>query len=176
MNRPPASLRPWYRQPWPWLLMAPPAASIALGIAMWALAARSDDGLVANDYYKRGLEINRRVRDATPRAESRLGAVVRVDERGEVVARIEGLADPADATPVIRLRIAQPSHAVAERVVVLARDAAGDYVGRLDPPSEGRWVVTLESTAWRLPTTTVSGRLTELKLGSTAQASPQRTR
>ena len=171
MKRPPPARGPWYREPWPWLLMAPPVASIGLGIVMWALAARTDDGLVANDYYKRGLAINQKVKQAAAKGESRLGAIVRIDDRGEVVVRLEGLTDPAHATPVIRLKIAQPSHATAERTVVLARDVTGGYVGRLDPPTEGRWIVTLESAAWRLPTTTVSGRLTELRLGSSARPS-----
>jgi hypothetical protein len=152
--------------------MAPPVASIALGIVMWTLAVRTDDGLVANDYYKRGLAINQKVRQAAANDAFRLGAVVRIDDRGEIIARLSEPADPAHATPVIRLRIAQPSHALPERVVVLARDATGDYVGRVDPPTEGRWIVTLESAAWRLPTTAVSGRPTELKLGSAAELSP----
>ena len=84
MKLPPSTRGPWYREPWPWLLMAPPVASIALGIVMWTLAAQTDDGLVANDYYKRGLAINQKVKQAAAKRELRLGAIVRIDNRGEI--------------------------------------------------------------------------------------------
>jgi hypothetical protein len=45
----PQPFLPWYRQLWPWLLLAPPAASIVGGIAIIFVAIASDDGLVARD-------------------------------------------------------------------------------------------------------------------------------
>ena len=49
---------PWYRDPWPWILMAGPAAVVVAGaITLW-IAFASADGLVAGDYYKQGLAIN----------------------------------------------------------------------------------------------------------------------
>ena len=50
----PAS-KPWYREPWPWILMAGPAIVVVAGIATAWLAVRSNDGLVGDDYYKKGL-------------------------------------------------------------------------------------------------------------------------
>ena len=38
--------RPWHKQLWPWLLIAPPAASIVGGFALLWMAIASDDGLV----------------------------------------------------------------------------------------------------------------------------------
>ena len=53
-----ASPRPWYREPWPWLLaLGPMTVVIGGAVTLW-LAAASDDGLVASDYYRRGLAIN----------------------------------------------------------------------------------------------------------------------
>ena len=51
--------KPWYREPWPWLLMAGPVAVVLAGIATTVLAVTTFDGLVADDYYKQGLGINR---------------------------------------------------------------------------------------------------------------------
>ena len=53
------SLKPWYREPWPWILMSGPAAVLIAGAATLWLAFTSSDGLVADDYYVRGLQINR---------------------------------------------------------------------------------------------------------------------
>ena len=49
---------PWYRQRWPWFLIALPASAV-IGSAITAvLAVRTFDGPVAADYYKQGLAIN----------------------------------------------------------------------------------------------------------------------
>ena len=59
MHETPAA--PWYRHLWPWLIIAPPAASVVAGLAMLWIAIASDDGLVTPDYYKQGIEINERL-------------------------------------------------------------------------------------------------------------------
>jgi hypothetical protein len=51
------SAPPWYRQLWPWLLMAPPIAAVLGGIATVVLAVVSFDGLVADKVYPRPLTI-----------------------------------------------------------------------------------------------------------------------
>ena len=53
--------RPWYRQLWPWLVMAPPFASVCAGIAMIWMAIATNDGLVTPDYSRQGIEINKRL-------------------------------------------------------------------------------------------------------------------
>ena len=51
----------WYREPWPWLLMAGPLVVVAASLASAWIAVKSDDGVVADDYYKQGLAINRKL-------------------------------------------------------------------------------------------------------------------
>ena len=53
--------KPWHKQVWPWLLMLPPAISVIGGIAVLCVAVRTNDGLVAEDYYRRGVTINERL-------------------------------------------------------------------------------------------------------------------
>jgi len=48
---------PWYREPWPWLLMAGPFIVIVAGIVTAWLAVSTSDGLVTDDYYKEGLAV-----------------------------------------------------------------------------------------------------------------------
>ena len=52
-------ITPWYREPWPWLLMSGPATVIVAGIYTSVLAFSGTDGLVADDYYKQGLAMNK---------------------------------------------------------------------------------------------------------------------
>jgi hypothetical protein len=49
---------PWYKQRWPWLLMAGPIAVVIAGAVTVWLAVISNDGLVTDDYYKQGLAVN----------------------------------------------------------------------------------------------------------------------
>jgi hypothetical protein len=50
---------PWWKHGHVWLLIAGPVAVILAGIATTVIAVRSADPVVAADYYKRGIEINK---------------------------------------------------------------------------------------------------------------------
>lgn len=50
---------PWWRHGHVWLVIAGPALVVVAGIATLVLALRMPDPLVAPDYYRRGVEINR---------------------------------------------------------------------------------------------------------------------
>jgi hypothetical protein len=50
MNETTRDPRPWYRQIWPWLLMLPPALSVAGGVTMVYLATHTPAALVVDDY------------------------------------------------------------------------------------------------------------------------------
>ncbi|MBI3149973.1 MAG: FixH family protein [Betaproteobacteria bacterium] len=139
---------PWYRQRAPWFLMAGPAVVIVAGAVTFWLALAHPDGLVADDYYKRGLLVERRLeRDA---AAARLGlrAVVAWD-RGERTLRVEFQGLPElTAPPILQLRhAARPEF---DRRVSLSPSAPGIYEVPLPELARGRWGVILETEAWRL--------------------------
>jgi uncharacterized protein len=162
------TVRRWYREPWPWFLMAGPMAVIIASLASAWLAIVSDDGVVAQDYYKQGLTVNQRIKRAAPSPARPLGATIDVVAGGNVRVRIEGLAE---APRNLRLKFARPHAATREQIVRLEPDAGGDYVGTLAEQASGRWIVTLESDAWRLPTTAVEGPLSRIVLGTAERKS-----
>lgn len=53
--------KPWYRHLWPWLIMAPPCASVIGGVALAWTAIVSNDGVVTPDYTRHDIEINARL-------------------------------------------------------------------------------------------------------------------
>lgn len=57
MNTPPSA--PWWRYPLMWLVVGGPAAVIVAGVVTVVIAVRQPDPVVAPDYYRRGIEINR---------------------------------------------------------------------------------------------------------------------
>ncbi|HYN65058.1 MAG TPA: FixH family protein [Candidatus Limnocylindrales bacterium] len=54
---------PWWRYPLVWLVIAGPAVVVVAGIFTFWLAVSTHDPLVAEDYYRRGVEINRTLAD-----------------------------------------------------------------------------------------------------------------
>jgi hypothetical protein len=50
---------PWWKFGHVWLLVAGPAAVIVAGVATLMIALAMPDPVVAEDYYRRGIEINK---------------------------------------------------------------------------------------------------------------------
>lgn len=143
-------VRPWYREPWPWLLMIPPGAAVVMGIVMMVLAVRSDDGLVVDDYYKRGLAINQ-VLDREARAAA-LGLAATLSfspARDRVQVLISSAGQPV---PQATLRLVHPTRAGHDQIVTLIPGAGGVLEGALTPVAPGAWRIVLEDPggAWRL--------------------------
>jgi len=157
--------KPWYREPWPWLLMAGPALVVVAGVVTMWLAIEGHDGLVADDYYKRGLAINQVLaRDKVARAHG-YAAVVTFDSRfGRVQVALHGDELP----PALLLSLAHPTRAGEDRIVPLARAASGIYEGLLAPPAAGRWRLSVEDAGrtWRLNTEWHVPRETVVRLGA----------
>jgi uncharacterized protein len=148
--RPLPATPPWYRQLWPWLLIAPPAASVVMGAVMWTLAVRSDDGLVVDDYYKQGLAINQVLdREARARALALRAELAFDVDRRRVRLALEGEAPPPGQ---VILRLVHPTRTGEDQVIVLGASGAGPLEGSLRLPASGRWRVILEDRAgsWRL--------------------------
>lgn len=141
--------KPWYREPWPWILMSGPAIVVVAGIVTAGLAVSSFDGLVADDYYKQGLAVNREIgREARARALGVTAAVQFSPDRRKVRVLLAG----ADATS-LRLMLVHPTLKGEDQPVALVAVSAGVFEGAMRPPLGTRSVhVRLEDGAgqWRL--------------------------
>jgi uncharacterized protein len=140
---------PWYRQPWPWLLMAGPAIVVVAGFVTLGLAIQSADGLVADDYYKQGKAINMTLtRDARAQA---LGYRARLDLTADGRLALSFVA-AAPAMNTLRLLLHHPTRAGFDREILLARTADGSYTAAMPRIDVSRWHMTLEddSRTWRL--------------------------
>ncbi|MFN8990425.1 MAG: FixH family protein [Betaproteobacteria bacterium] len=146
----PAPRTPWYREPWPWILMAGPVAAVLGGAVTAWLAVTHQDGLVADDYYKRGLAINRTLE--RERAASALGvkASAVFSPAGDAVrVYVDGLPPGAAG---LSLKLAHATVAGHDRVVPLERNAGGWFDGRFQAVEPGKWKVLLEDSGgrWRV--------------------------
>lgn len=142
--------KPWYREPWPWLLAIMPTTAVVAGIVTVVLAVKSDDGLVADDYYKEGMAINRTL--ARDRAASALGLSAELSARGESIQLRLRQTAAGDTPGALRLSMSHPTRPDLDLRVTLVRDGKGGYVGRLEGIGAVRYRVILEpeNGAWRL--------------------------
>jgi len=153
-----AKAPPWYRHRWPWLLMAGPAIVVVAGIITTVIAFKTSDGLVADDYYKQGLTINRLLaRDASARALG-LAATARFGAGNNRVRIAFDAGEPG--AEELRLVLLHPTRAGLDQTVALVRIAPGLWEAPLVPPAQGLWRVQLESTdgGWRIAGDWQSGR------------------
>jgi hypothetical protein len=159
------AVTPWYRQPWPWFLIALPATAVVASIATAIIAARGFDGPVAADYYKQGLAINDEV--ARAQLARDLGLEARIELAGITDGdRVRVELDARRAMPpeaAVRLRLVHPGRPGEDRTAVLSRQDVDPenrravYVGTLQAvaPTSGyvgpvSWQVILESQQWRI--------------------------
>jgi hypothetical protein len=141
---------PWYREPWPWLLMSGPAAVVVAGVFTMVIAVRSADGVVADDYYKQGLAINRMLERGVQARVLGIRAAVSFDHSRNSVA--VQLTSNAPFPRHVRLRLVHPTRQGLDRVVLLSQTANGRYEGQIDPSGAGNWIVSLEDerASWRI--------------------------
>jgi len=77
--------KPWHSYPLVWMMIAIPFSAVIMGVVMIWLAVDTDDGLVADDYYKQGLEINRVLSRDKKAAELGLSAIIEFDNSARII-------------------------------------------------------------------------------------------
>jgi len=141
---------PWYREPIMWLVIAFPLTAVIVGFVSLALAIRSDDGMVEDDYYKQGMTINRVLaRDKAAAAGDLTGTVELDTAQHELLVRLtarQALALPDN----IEIKLMHATRAGFDRSLVLPRHADGTYRAPLPEFVPGHWAVQLTAQDWRL--------------------------
>ncbi|HEY3432417.1 MAG TPA: FixH family protein [Rhodocyclaceae bacterium] len=141
---------PWYKQPWPWILMSGPMMVIVASFISAWVALSSADGLVVEDYYKKGLAANQTIAMSDKAKSLGLEAGITLSENS-----ISTVLSSKDKTyqmpPQINVTLAHPTRAGMDQVLRLDRGADG-YKGNYRLPRAGHWIITVEDEAgsWRL--------------------------
>lgn len=141
--------RPWYREPWPWILMVAPGAAMIAGVATVWIAVATSDGLVAEDYYRQGLGINKVL--AREHAAQDLRIVARAEvAAGELRVRLEGRAGVPLALFAQLAHATRSGHDMRLRLAPQADGAFAAALPRALPA--GRWRVSIEDpqATWRV--------------------------
>ena len=154
------------RGPWPWILAAGPVVVVVASLASaWLAVSRSDD-LVADNYYKLGLTINRALA-AAPVAAPEPDATVVIGVDGAVRLSLQ---DAPSKPSGLRLALRRPGERDGGSVSLRAREN-GEWTGNLDDVAPGLRILTLESDAWRLPVTVVERLPARIRLHAPSERS-----
>lgn len=141
--------RPWYREPFVWLLIAFPMTSVIGGFTTLYLAESSKDGMVVDDYYRKGKEINQLLARDQAAARHGLNARLKLSATDQqVVLRLA--AREHQLPGLLTLRWLHATRAGFDRTQELARAADGSYRAGFPELVPGHWYVQLEAQDWRL--------------------------
>ncbi|MDN3577018.1 FixH family protein [Chitinimonas viridis] len=164
----------WYRQPVVLLFLGLLLVTVLACIHLIKVAIQSNDGLVVDDYYKRGNEIGMEMARDQQASALGLSAQLFMAEDGQSV-RVLLVPLPASPAP-LKLRFAHPTRSGLDQVVTLQPVDGAMLSGRLASPLVSqRWLVQLEDEAakWRLRAEAKVGPGATLGLSSTpATAAP----
>jgi uncharacterized protein len=139
---------PWYRQFWPWFLIALPATVVVASFVTLYLAVKSPNPLVVDDYARIARATEKRMERDEAAAALGVRAEIRIVEGADLV---EVRLLPESIVPEsLELRLSHPLLETRDQVIELMR-IPGGWVAELPPPV-GRWYVQLYpgDRSWRL--------------------------
>lgn len=148
--------QPWYRQFWPWFIIALPAASVVAGLTTVWISMQTTDSLVISSDDGVQVVAERRANAEHLANELNLAALLEVNlDSGAVQAAMRS-GEFESVPAALELEFSHPAFADRDQLITLHRarpDAVGNPVwsGHFVDIPDGRWYVTLKSgDDWRL--------------------------
>lgn len=121
---------PWYKQFYPWMLIALPGSVVIACAVTIYLAVTADDSVVSDNYYKDGLKINQRLEQDERAKALGLAAQLEFDlEVGDILMDVTGLLEDPEQ---LQLEFIHPTNHEYDRVVIMHRLQGNRYRGDLE--------------------------------------------
>lgn len=142
--------RKWYLEPYVWLVIALPLSAVIGGFVTAVYAVKSDDGLVVDDYYKRGLEINRTLdRDHAASAHGLKSTIQFNAETGKtrIILESNNTYILPESITVSFLHSTRAGH---DKKSEFTKVADNTYDGDMPELIRGNWYILIEADDWRL--------------------------
>lgn len=150
LNNDSQQVLPWYKEYYVWLLILFPLLAVIGGIVTTILAVQSDDGLVVDDYYKQGLEINRTLERDKVALDYNLDADIQLDQKLEEVSitmsSVLGFVYPKN----LSVTFLHATRSGLDKEVNMLLTQENIYRGNLSVLAAGKWYVHIQYDNWRL--------------------------
>ncbi|MGQ8363695.1 FixH family protein [Glaciecola sp. 1036] len=142
-------VKPWYKQFWPWFLIAIPVSSMIVASVVVKFATDGTNHLVVDDYYKEGKSINLRLDQIERARELNITTLLAIDAQNATLEFVTGLPETGEA---LRLNLFHSTQPHRDTEILLARDASGVYRGVIDFPVDGKWRLRLTpmDDSWKI--------------------------
>jgi len=147
----------WYKEPWMLLVVGGPLIVVIAAIITGVIAWKGEDKIIAKDYYKHGLNINKDINRDAKASEYKLQAKAQLDaDTGKISLQLEG--NTALPSSILLSTSITSRTSIYEQIqkVILSQVQPGMYVGTLKMPSAADsvslalWHVQIEAADWRL--------------------------
>ncbi|GHD53463.1 FixH family protein [Halomonas sp. NyZ770] len=145
-------IQPWYKQFWPWFLLALLSSSIVVSITFAVLSIKTADGMVVQeDYYEHGKAINMVLAKQERANELGLSAELRIDPlTSDIVLDLTG----DDRPETLYLTLIFPTQDDRDQEFVLQHVREGRYITQGPDNLRYRWYIQLQpqqtEADWRL--------------------------
>ncbi len=143
--------KPWYRQFWPWFLIAIPSSSVVMGVVMINLAMSGNDSLVRKDWYKDGMAINQRMEKRLKAKQMGIKAALTLDQQtGDLFVDADNI-DVRTETE-LTLQLIHPTLEKNDRTLQLYLAPNDRYYAKLDFEPKGMYylLLTTASETWEI--------------------------
>jgi hypothetical protein len=142
--------RPWHSFPYVWMMILIPFSAVIMGVIMLSLAIESSSGLVVDDYYKQGKEINRVL--ARDEMASSMGLEARLtldSDTGKLQVKVNS-TEGAILADQLELHFFHSTREGKDQSRTLHRADGNTYTARIEQLPAGRWNLQISTESWRL--------------------------
>jgi hypothetical protein len=152
--------------------MSGPLVVVIAGIYTAWIAVKTNDGLVTEDYYKKGLAAGQTIARSEQATRLGLAAHIRLNH-DSISVRLKTTSLEFVQPESLSATLSHPTRAGLDQVITLARTADG-YTSAMRLPSAGHWLLLVEDEkkTWRLMGNVVLPANGELLIGGPAPTAP----
>ena len=141
----------WYRQPMVWLVIAIPLSAVIVGVIMITISVITFDGLVEDDYYKKGKEINQLLARDEFALDNGISAIVNIDDQTGIIVIALNSAAGYQFPEQMGISLLHPTRSRQDVKLLLTLGPDGRYYSELLQPLSGvRWYFRISEPNWRL--------------------------
>jgi hypothetical protein len=155
--------RPWYKEPFVWMLIGVPMSSVIVGSFFIYLAASTKDTLVRDNYYKDGLAINQELQWDKKAKSLDVKLSILIEDNTATIKLLGSRQVPPNT---LLLKLSHPTLKDRDRDAFLQLSENGDYIGYIDTFEDSRFYLLVESVEqqWRVrkSMTITQGRTEEI--------------
>ena len=156
--------RPWYKEFYVWMILFFPFLAMVVGFTMLRISWVTFDGLVVDDYYKKGLEINRSLERDQAAIKYGLDGYLQINAQMGNIRLFLKANDNYSLPAQLTLNFFHRTIKGLDQSVSL-RLEKGVYVGASQALQNGLWQLQLEGSDWRL-SAVANGTLSEVRFRS----------